>query len=189
MHDLPDDHDINHLLGALQLFEGRNTAIDGGAHRGIWTRILAEQFAKVYAFEPWTDNFIKIPDLENVTKINCALGLEEGTFLMSKGPDNTGQYHFTATIEDAEKGLGAAVVQLDSLDLDIDFLKLDVEGYELFVLKGGKETIEKCKPAIMVEMNGLSDRYGYSDEELVTYLNEIGYDEVGKWNKDYLFLA
>ena len=187
--DLPDDHDINHLLGALCLFEKKGVAIDGGAHRGIWTRILSDRFAKVYAFEPWTDNFLKIPDMGNVTKVNCALGLKEGTFLMSPGKDNTGQMHFTSEIADIRSGNAASVIKLDSLDLDIDFLKLDVEGYELFALPGAKETIERCKPAIMVEMNGLSDRYGYSDEELRIYLSDIGYKEAGKWNKDYLFVS
>lgn len=183
--DLPDDHDINHLLGALCLFEKRGVAIDGGAHRGIWTRLLADKFEKVYAFEPWTDHFIQIPDLDNVTKINCGLGQEIGTFLMIDGPDNTGQTHFAAAIKE---GAGAAVIRLDNLDLDVDFLKLDVEGYELFALQGSVETIKRCKPAIMVEMNGLSERYGYSDDELRTYLSDLGYREAGKWNKDYLFL-
>ncbi len=184
--DLPDDHDINHLRGALRILQENNVefdiAVDGGAHRGIWTRILSERFSYVFAFEPITDNFLKIPDFDNVNKINCALGDEEGTFCMAPGKHNTGQWHI---------GLGlnsTAVVRLDSYKISPDFIKLDIEGYELFALKGAEKTIEH-KPAIMLEMNGLSERYGYTDDDLRAYLSNLGYKEAGKWNKDYLFLS
>lgn len=188
--DLPDDHDINHLRGALRFLQENNVefnvAVDGGAHRGIWTRVLAKRFTWVYAFEPMADNFFRIPDFENVNKTNCALGDEENTLCMAPGEHNTGQWHIGLN----KYGLNpTAVIKLDSLKISPDFIKLDVEGYELLALRGAKETIERCRPAIMLEMNGLSERYGYTDEDLRTYLSELDYKEVGKWNKDYLFVS
>ena len=187
--DLPDDHDINHLRGALRILKENiefNVAIDGGAHRGIWTSIFAERFKCVYAFEPMTENFIRIPDFDNVNKINCALGNEEGTFCMAPGKHNTGQWHIGL---DKNNLNPTAIVRLDSYNLSPDLIKLDIEGFELLALKGAEETIKRSKPAIMVEMNGLSERYDYTDDDLRTYLSDFGYREVGKWNKDYLFLS
>ena len=189
--DLPDDHDINHLLGALRILKENNiefnVAVDGGAHRGIWTKILSERFGYVYAFEPVTDNFLKIPDFDNVTKTNCALGDEEGTYCMAPGEHNTGQWHIGL---DKNNTMNAtAIVKLDIYNIGPDLIKLDVEGFELPALKGAEKTIEVSKPAIMVEMNGLSERYGYTDDDLRGYLDNFGYKEAGKWNKDYLFLS
>lgn len=170
MQSLPDDHDINHLRGALRLFNGKfNLAIDGGAHKGIWTKILKEYFKEVISIEPFHDCGIK-----------AALGELEGRASLAPGKDNDGQYHLI-------DGDDVNVITLDSLGLEPDFIKLDIEGMELPALRGGKKTL-KNHPALLIEMNGLSERYGYTDEDLVNYLTDLGYKQEGRWNKDYLFL-
>jgi FkbM family methyltransferase len=59
---------------------------------------------------------------------------------------------------------------------DVDFLKIDVEGAELAVLKGAEQTIRASKPLIQVECNGMSDRlFGVSQEQIVAYLQSLGY--------------
>jgi len=175
--DLPIDHDINHLRGALRILKARGVpfdfAIDGGAHKGIWTRILEDEFKDVIAIEPFHETKCK-------NQLKFALGGESGYASMKAGTDNTGQYHVV-------EGNDVQVITIDSLGLKPDFIKLDVEGMELPTIKGAMETINKYHPAIMVEMNGLSERYGYTDKDLVEYLNSIGYKQEGKWNKDYLF--
>lgn len=179
---LPHNHDINHLRGALRLIDRRDQCIEGGAHRGIWTEILSREFGEVFAFEPVHDT----QEFENVQNFKCALGDEPGTYIMSPGKDNDGQWHFSAS---DFTGVSANVVRIDDFDLSPDFIKLDVEGYELFALKGGERTVMKSKPFIMVELNGLSQRYGHTDGDVRSWLEDRGYKEIGRWNKDYLFAS
>lgn len=180
--DLPDDHDLGHLRAALQHFDGRRLAVDGGAHRGIWTREMADaDFESVMAFEPVRDLWRQIPDAMTVS-YQLALGERAGRCSIESGPENSGQGHIVP-------GDDVEVVALDSFELqDLDFLKLDVEGYELPALKGAEKTILRCNPAIMVEMNGLSERYGYTDADLGAWLTERGYQHVARYNKDHLYL-
>lgn len=183
MKDLPDFHDLNNLRAALGYVEGRGLAIDAGAHRGIWTREMAGQFETVYAFEPVTANFNRLPVLSNVHRFNVALGGHNGSVEMQPGRENTGQWHIARTVGQTMLAI------LDDFELSPDFLKIDVEGYELPVLKGAEETIERSRPAIMLEMNGLCGRYGYTEKDMVQWLTDRGYRQALRRNKDYLFVS
>jgi hypothetical protein len=59
---------------------------------------------------------------------------------------------------------------LDSYSLDCGFMKIDVEGYELEVLRGAVQTIERCKPIMYIE----DDRQNKSSA-LRTFIRELGY--------------
>ncbi len=70
------------------------------------------------------------------------------------------------------------VVQTDTLDniipgnLKIDFIKIDVEGAELLVLKGGVKVIKSTKPIIIFEFGlGASDYYGVDPKEIFEFFN------------------
>lgn len=53
---------------------------------------------------------------------------------------------------DSGRGIKVPMVSIDSLQLErVDFLKIDVEGMELDVLEGAKETLKRCAPIILVE--------------------------------------
>lgn len=183
LKELPPDHDLGHLRTALTFVKDFRVAIDGGAHQGIWTRELLKHFDTVYAFEPVPSNFEKLPE-ESINR-NNALG--DGSFVvaMANGPENTGQYHINP------RSSVCGMTLLNALDSemidDVDFLKLDVEGYELMALKGASETIMRCKPVILIEENGLCERYGVKPFESEEYLISLGYKRVAKRNKDYIY--
>ena len=60
---------------------------------------------------------------------------------------------------------------IDSLELErLDFIKLDIEGYELFALKGAEETIKRCKPLIAFEILSHASNYGYTEKQMFDYL-------------------
>ena len=57
----------------------------------------------------------------------------------------------------------------------IDFVKIDVEGGELHVLRGATKTLHRWKPVVIFEHGlGAADYYGASPEELWTLLDECG---------------
>jgi hypothetical protein len=70
------------------------------------------------------------------------------------------------------------VFTLDSFDFEnVDYIKIDVEGFEKKVLLGGARTIERCNPVIVIEQNHvvLEGEEQYSAKE---YLEGIGYRSV-----------
>jgi len=192
LSDLPDDHDVPHLRAALAFVTKRNPvpriAVDGGAHRGIWTRVLCHAFQQVLAFEPQADNFKALDRLrDSFTALQCfntALGERRGFGHLRPGPENTGQFHLT----DDPEAPAVNILPLDSLDLkNVDFLKLDVEGFELFALQGAARTIDRCRPVVLIEENGLCQRYGVKDGQAGGWLMARGYKLALRCNKDFIY--
>ena len=182
LRDLPDDYDLDHLTGALEHLTDFRVAIDGGAHRGIWTREMAKRFEAVIAFEPrryFSEQIVGAE--EHIFVFPFALGANYGSCDIRDGDKNTGQAHVT-------KGLTYTMRPLDFYDFEhVDFLKLDLEGYELLALHGAAQTIETWHPAILVEQNGLSERYGYTDDDLAQWLGQHGYELTAEFGVDKLY--
>jgi FkbM family methyltransferase len=153
--------------------------------------------------------------LKNVTCFKSGLsdcaGGKVQKVKMSPGPgtdpnQNSGQWHISpaqsgqgvggcaaagaavAAAAGASGDCAAWVFPLDVLGIErVDFLKVDVEGFELFVLKGATETIVRSRPIILIEENGLSERYGIEIGETGDYLISLGYKLCGRCNKDLIF--
>jgi len=129
----------------------KRTAVDIGANVGLWARDLCAQFQQVVAFEPIQD--FRHCLMENVQAHNLriepvALGNRNGTTEMIRVAGNAGHTHVNAA---AESG-SVEIRTLDSYDFDdVDYIKIDCEGYEYEVLLGAWETIKRCRPRICVE--------------------------------------
>lgn len=126
-------------------------AIDIGANVGLWARDLCQEFARVIAFEPIAD--FRECLLENVKVANLvvepvALGNRDGTTEMIRVAGNAGHTHV-----DAQSKVGTIPLRrLDSYEFqDVDYIKVDCEGYEYEALLGAEQTIKRCRPRICVE--------------------------------------
>ena len=121
--------------------------IDAGANVGMWTRNLMNDFETVHCFEPnpmfiecWHKN---IPSDKNAILHEVGLGEAESTANFSQPLD-----------QKLQRTSGSVKIKtLDSYELsDIDFVKIDVDGYEDLLLQGAKETLANNDPVINIEM-------------------------------------
>lgn len=183
LEELPDTHDMRHLQWALSHVDNFGVAIDGGAHQGIWTRELMRHFDEVIAFEPVASNRRMIP--QGARTYPYALGDKHGSVdvrLMSNAV-NTGMYHVTP----GDRHTMVTLDELDEFEIDCDFLKLDIEGYELHALRGARRLLMRCKPVVLIEDNGTCTYYGIKQMESDEYLKRIGYSCLGRMNADFLY--
>ena len=133
-------------------------AIDIGAHVGIWTRRLAKDFENVIAFEPLQKHIEchkkNCEGLDNITLHEVAMSNENGTNTIRTTNFNSGMS--TLIKKRKTKNSSTHTIEtrtLDSFDLpEMDFIKIDVEGWEQQVLEGAKNTILKYKPMMYIEI-------------------------------------
>lgn len=72
---------------------------------------------------------------------------------------------------------GVPAIDLDAFTFDrLDYVKLDVEGYELRALRGARRTLAQHRPIVVVESGRQLERYGDSHEDLVAFMLDLGYD-------------
>lgn len=170
-----------HLVELLEtdLIPKRGLAIDGGAHVGVWTKILADHFNQVHAFEPHPKSYEYLSE-------NC--GLLPGVHLYNNALMDVpcgidvyapGRTTLTATQVRYNKNSQIMATTIDEIEYwSLDLLKLDVEGAELKALMGAEKTIMKHHPFILVELNNLGGRFGVKDKDVRAWLAQRKYHEV-----------
>jgi FkbM family methyltransferase len=151
------------------------TCVDIGANVGYYSVFLSKYAGpngKVYAVEPvplFSNVFKRNTEkfaLNNITLFNCALGAEEkevtlGTPLI----DGVFRHGLTKILDktnnDSSQTYSAKMEVPDKLFAPlqkIDFLKCDVEGYEVFLFPEMIETLKRCKPIIQIEISSVENR-------------------------------
>ena len=161
---LPAEYQIAVRQRSIELCARRDVALDIGANVGLWSRDLVKSFGRVIAFEP-VALFRECLE-RNVTGTNfevrpIALGDQDtmGTMIITE--DNSGHSH----LDPNTMGAGnVQVVRLDNLNLhDINYIKIDCEGYEYRILQGAEQTIRRCRPVVVIEQkphDAYSKQYG-----------------------------
>lgn len=159
-----------------------------GNHSLYWASNM--QIKKIYAFEPVDTTYnileknIKINNLENIIKpLNIGLSDEKGTGIINiYSNDNIGG---TSIKKSNQNNGGIKIDKLDNIKIieeKLDFIKIDVEGHELLALKGAKQTINKYKPLIFIEI------FPENFEELNKLLLSYQYKLTQKFcDNNYLF--
>ncbi len=135
-------------------------AVDVGANKGVYTRVLADLASHVHAFEPnpkafrWLNR--ALPD--NVTAHQLALSDHDGNgalYVPKRGRGYSNQMA-SMSLKKANEPHGMIQVQTRTLDscalTNVGFIKIDVEGYEAEVLAGAQGTIRHFKPTLLIEI-------------------------------------
>ena len=171
------------------------TVIEAGANIGAHTfeiaKMLDEEKGIIYSFEPTEYAFsklrknFKLNGFKNIVLEQIALSdvNEEKQILRASSPETM---PFKASW-DLKTGHARSIsldrIKFEKLDSYIlrngidklDLIKIDVDGYELKVLRGGIDTIEKHKPIMIVEFGTTVERVGDRLEDLVELLSSQGY--------------
>lgn len=147
------------LTAVLPHVPNRRLALDVGAHIGLWTRALAIKFNYVVAFEPVPENYaclVQNATLRNTRLEHVALGDKISTCKMMLPPkSNSGCWYARPDV-----GGDTPITTIDSYGFnEIDLIKIDVEGFEGEVLQGACGTLQRCKPTIVFELNGLGEKH------------------------------
>jgi FkbM family methyltransferase len=170
-----------------EICEG-STVLDVGAYTGDTTHTFLRMGAEaIIAFEPYFDAWsclcLNCPG-DNVVKIHGAVGDGSVIKLDGKGIDPGMRW--------VDLGGDQKTIRLDDLNPMPDFIKIDVEGFELYVLQGAIETIRKYKPWLLIEVfPDCLKRYNHSADHLREFLDKNGYHyrPIGEENSvrwDYL---
>lgn len=155
--------------------------VDAGSNYGLHAIKSARLCKEVYSFEP--QKLIHDLQLSSITKnnitniqlFNCGIGSVNEKKQMI--PIN---YEDSVNIGDLSVGDGGEEIEIKTLDSVIsngfDFIKIDVQGYEKFVLEGAIDNINKYKPTIVIEFEEHQLRkFGYGCKELFDMIRNLGY--------------
>lgn len=164
-----------------------DVAVQAGGNCGLWPRELSKKFSTVYTFEPDPVNFRCLcanAAAENVFKFNAALGMVREGVNLARRPDNVGAHRIAGRGE-------IPTMKMDDLALSAcDLICLDVEGYELFALQGGRATIGDFRPTIVIEDKGVSLSYGVAKGEATAWLaKHFGYRVAATIDKDVVLVT
>lgn len=177
---------VKDLDAAISQTRGRDVAIQAGGNCGVWPRYLAGIFKTVYTFEPDPDNFMCLnlnARAANIIKLQAALGLPGEPIALSNFPANVGAHRIDNTPG------RIPMMSIDQLNLTAcDMIQIDIEGYECFALCGGRKTIMRFKPVLMIEDKGHEQKYGVPKGEMKDMLKSWGYNLFQTVHRDIIMI-
>ena len=171
----------------LKFINRTGNAIDIGAHVGFWLKDMCNHFNYVYAFEPIEE--VRQCLSRNVTAMNYktysfGLGAKNDVINVNYNPTETGNTHAS---KDGNQTI--TIRKLDDMNLPkIDYIKVDTEGFEIEVLKGGENMIKEYKPFVHVEVKErILQKQGISSNDVEDYLTSINYKEVMRVSSERVY--
>lgn len=174
-------HEFEDMAFLLHLLRPGDGFIDVGANVGSYSVLAAGVAgARVVAAEPVPETFAHLLDNLHLNRLsgqvsarNVAVGAAAGSLRFTTGLDTVN--HVCGA---GEAGVEVPVETLDRLAGEVSpvLIKVDVEGYETEVVKGGREAL--AAPgllAVLMEFNGSGARYGYDEAALSEELLGLGF--------------
>jgi FkbM family methyltransferase len=169
-------------LGLLPyLVDRKRNAVDVGANKGVYTYWLQRYSRHVYAYEPNPKMFriLKAGARGNVTVSPVALSQVSGKAILRVPETKNGFSNQGASLSDKKPMASSGEVEVETRRMDdegladIGFMKIDVEGFELAVLEGARETLRRDRPVLLIEIEESHNRLPL--EESFRQIGELGY--------------
>lgn len=179
-------------INLFKNLKSNSVVLDTGANIGYLSLHFAHVCPQgfVFSFEPDSENYrdlernVQLNGFQNIKTFPLALGARsEKAILFKIHPRNPGANRILP-IEPPHQSRWEWV-EVNTLDeiveeigiSKIDLWKIDVEGYEMFVLLGGSASIRKWKPTLFVELveENLREQ-GYTALSLIEHIENLGYE-------------
>lgn len=188
---------VNNLRKLHELKPNARTILDIGANIGSNTIEYSTWAKQVYSFEPTPELFAQLvknislnktnPDtvrwcdtvsmnsVATITPIQKAVGDKLSSVFMKTHNNNKGKNYVTNNKTNGD--IEVEVITIDSMNFtEVDIMKIDVEGYEPFVLQGAEQTILRDRPVIQTEISpDYLKRNGYTVQDLAEWFYEREY--------------
>lgn len=175
----------------FSLCKANYTVVDVGSNIGYVLLNLAQRVGKrgkVIGFEPDPINYrkclknVELNAFTNIQLENSGLGHVADTFsLRVDNVRNRGGNRISIQKEGVEDIVKVNIIKLDNYVKEhniahIDLIKVDVEGFELNVLKGAEGVLKQNHPMLFIELDDRNlKEQGHSAVELVHYIKDLNY--------------
>ncbi len=184
--------ELEELNFTYSILEKGDTYLDIGANIGLFSLIAADKVGedgKVISFEPDPNTYVKLLDnirLNNFHQIETHnIGLSDKTTELNFYKSETGHDAWNSMVKNEAYGV-ENVIKVKACKLDeqleriekekIKLVKIDVEGWEKFVVLGGKSFFKNYNPYVMVEFTEENAfNAGYFVQEIYDLLSDWGY--------------
>lgn len=206
-----DDDYLNHIRGAFEpqmvalfdaLLQPQDTVLDIGANIGCTAILFGSRCRRVVGFEPSPSTYrflqknLTASGLTNVTAHNVGLGKTAGRYELTFAADNRSG-GFVSDKMQASTGHHVEAIEIAQGDAflrgagvkHVDFVKIDVEGFEQDVIEGLADTLAACKPVVTLELNhwclnvfrrtSVPDFFDFL-RSVFPYLYAVGTDDIRK---------
>lgn len=187
-------HEFNEWRYLHNFLKPEMVFVDVGANQGEYTLFAAKRLTtgRVFSFEPvdlfykQLDINIKLNGFNNVSSFNFGLGQNVVSLpiYMAKETQMMAHEGLATIYQSEERGNYIQDIQIKVFDdmvealliNRLDVVKIDVEGAELSVLTGMKNSIVKFKPYILLEMNAITfNTAGYELNTILEFFNKLNY--------------
>ena len=178
------------LDAAFKYIKKFNVAIDAGANIGLQSVRMAQKFNQVHSFEPTSVNYDclinNVKNFSNVQIYKTGLGEREESAIIKLPAESKNCGAFSIIdfngYEDPVLTEQISILPLDKFQLLPDFIKIDTQGFELFILKGAENTL-KNKPVLLLECEKKQEKRLISN-----YLIPLGYSIIETVRKDTIWI-
>ncbi|MGH2838838.1 MAG: FkbM family methyltransferase [Thermoleophilaceae bacterium] len=174
-----------------------DSVIDVGANFGAYSyhlSLLTGDSGRVFAFEAAPDTsrslrrvLASLGVTERVEVVEKAVGDRSGTvsFVVPRRSDGSADAGRAAVVMSTDTGAASSnelTVPLTRLDdeippdREVSFIKIDIEGADLFALRGAETIIARSRPPVLIEVAPRAlARHGLSGADIDSFLEERGY--------------
>jgi FkbM family methyltransferase len=170
------------------------TVLDIGANVGLHTcrfASLVGSTGRVFAFEPNPGvasrlrTNLELNRFDNVELLTCGLSDIAGEARLYVNDDTLANKNATLVADPENSATVSVPVELRRLDDcwerelgrgSVNFVKIDIEGFEFAALRSGEEMIRACAPVILAEFSQyFAELLGYSWKHVTEWFSDLGY--------------
>ncbi len=183
------DYETTDSAMIMRLISPNDCVLDIGANMGWYSINIAKTHpsCKVHAFEPiqktytYLEKNIKLNQMGNIFPHHFGLSDESKDLTFYFYPEGSGNASSANLSE--RKDAELVTCHVEKLDdfvvankLDVDFIKCDVEGAELFAFQGAVDTLKRNTPVVFTEMlRKWAAKFDYHPNQIIELFKDLGY--------------